>query len=161
MANSKTVLVVGAIAILGFVVWHSVLDQNQSTKRENAESTDASWRGEGSAPRRARNFAFPKLWARSGEPEDADRPAPLAVQAGPEAGETTPGWSELSRPDRIAALEDGFQTAIDDIASGDPTAAMRANDALTALRFELYDTPEGRSHHAELEARLEALTEAP
>jgi hypothetical protein len=69
------------------------------------------------------------------------------------------GWSELSASARLEKLEAEFANAISDLESGDTKAALRATDALTALRFELYNTPSGRARHAELEARLEAHTE--
>jgi hypothetical protein len=56
-------------------------------------------------------------------------------------------------------LELSFDEAIAMLESGNESGASRAADALTALRFELYDTPDGREHHARLEEQLESLTE--
>jgi hypothetical protein len=58
-------------------------------------------------------------------------------------------------------LETAFADAIDDLESGDETAERRANDALTALRFELYHSPNGRAQHAELEQQLDNLVKEP
>lgn len=101
--------------------------------------------------------------------EKADRQAELgsdepgiphfAIQAAPEPGETTPEWTALSRSDRLTRLEAQFEAAVADLESGSPEAAARAEAALTALRPELYTTPEGREHHIALESRLEILTE--
>lgn len=56
-------------------------------------------------------------------------------------------------------LERDFDNALEELRAGDTTAANRAANALTALRTELYTTPEGRERHAELERQLDAYTE--
>ncbi len=159
ISRSGPVLIVGALVVLGFAIWYSLPAQPNSTDAGITHSKAIARRDEVNL-RRPRLSAFSGL-RQSSNPEEADASERFAVQAGPEAGETTPTWAELEKPDRIAVLEAGFESAIEDIEAGDPTAAMRASDALTALRFELYDTPEGREHHAELELQLEALTETP
>jgi hypothetical protein len=94
-----------------------------------------------------------------GEPEDSEETTPhQAVRAGPQSGETTPHWNSLPSAERVARLEHGFDTALDEFRAGDFTAASRAATALSALRSELYATPEGRERHAELEQQLDSLT---
>lgn len=55
-------------------------------------------------------------------------------------------------------LEHDFDTALDELRAGDSTAASRAAAALSALRSELYATPEGRERHAELEQQFDSIT---
>jgi hypothetical protein len=86
-------------------------------------------------------------------------PQKLARRAAPVDGETTQGWNELAQAERVRTLEGAFEDAMMALESGDEHAAAQASDALTALRYELYATPEGRAHHEILETRLERFTE--
>lgn len=81
-----------------------------------------------------------------------------ASRAGPEGRDTTQYWASLSAQERLDLLEKELDTALVELQTGDASARGRAINALTALRTELYRTPEGQARHAELERQLELLT---
>lgn len=70
-------------------------------------------------------------------------------------GGSDQNWDHLTSIERVRTLEARFDEALELLDAGDPRAATRAADSLTALRSELYENPEGRARHAALERRLD------
>jgi predicted lipid-binding transport protein (Tim44 family) len=89
-----------------------------------------------------------------------------ARKAGPEAGESdrSARWDRLSPAERVDALREALGEALGAIESGDrdPHHLLAAQDALSALRVELYGNERGRAAHAAYEDRLDrAMQERP
>jgi hypothetical protein len=147
-ARDRSVLVVAILAV-GPLLWWA-WPEHSETHSSPAVPTFSS-----SAPREIFGLHHEPGVAHGG-------PIPLsrrATRASAESGETTPGWAELSPHERLEQLEGSFETALGELEAGDPSAQNRAADALTALRFELYTTATGQARHAELEQKLDRLTE--
>lgn len=138
-------MALGVAALVGVLVWQ--LGDSSPKTAETADGSNNQTAGGSESP----DSLSPK-----------HKPAAISsrtVHAASRArDETTPQeWPTLSPEARITLLQSEYNLAIKELEQGDSSAKQRATDALTALRFELYETPEGRERHAALEARLEKL----
>ena len=79
----------------------------------------------------------------------------------PEADSLSDEWDGLPSTDRVQAQRERFATAVDSVKHGIdvPANLLAAQDALSAMRPELYGTDAGRGEHQGYEAQLDKLEE--